>query len=296
MIFILKIGLRNLLRHKRRTFLTLLTMVAGFVLSSFAISMADGSYGQMIKLLTEAHSGHIQIHGNGYLEKPSIYNLIRDPQSVSKFVDRYQSVAGFSKRVLSYAIAFSEEKSSGLKLIGVDEKREAQHFRLPEKLSMGSYFNEGTQQKEALLGFSAARILKVVPGDDIFLISQGIDGSIANEQFRVIGIIGSDNNGYHAMSMITRLTDAQEFLSINDEIHEIAIILQDIDVSSVLSQNMARAYRGDQSLEFLPWEKVEEDFYKSMTADKRGNWISLVIIMIVVHLVECLAERLGKGL
>ncbi|GIX06063.1 MAG: hypothetical protein KatS3mg115_0466 [Candidatus Poribacteria bacterium] len=38
----------------------------------------------------------------------------------------------------------------------------------------------------------------------------------------------------------------------------------------------------DPALEIAPWQVIEEDFYRAMAADMKGNWISQGIIMLIV--------------
>ena len=51
-------------------------MTGGFVLSSLAIGWMYGSYGSVIMFFTNSRTGQIQIHSDGYLEDPSIYDTI----------------------------------------------------------------------------------------------------------------------------------------------------------------------------------------------------------------------------
>ena len=67
-----KMAYRNVLRQKRRTFLTVLTMVGGFTLASVSIAWSDGVYNFVIDMFTRTRLGHIQIHGQNYLDKPTL--------------------------------------------------------------------------------------------------------------------------------------------------------------------------------------------------------------------------------
>ena len=73
-----KIAFRNILRQKRRSTLTILTMFGGFTLCSFSIGWMDGSYNYIINMFTQYELGHIQIHKKGYLDRPTLYDTIDD--------------------------------------------------------------------------------------------------------------------------------------------------------------------------------------------------------------------------
>ena len=76
----LRLAFRNLLRHKSRSLLCALSMMGAYVLFSISLGFSDGSYGSLIRMLTDTHSGHVQIHSQGYLERPSLFrNFILYP-------------------------------------------------------------------------------------------------------------------------------------------------------------------------------------------------------------------------
>lgn len=62
---------RNLWRNRKRSFLTLVTIIFAVFLAVVMRSMQLGSYGAMIKG-TVAYTGYLQIHGAGYWKHKSI--------------------------------------------------------------------------------------------------------------------------------------------------------------------------------------------------------------------------------
>ena len=88
---LLKIAFRNLLRQKRRTALTLLTMFGGFTLAAVSIGWSDGTYSYIINMFTRNRLGQIQVHKKGYLDQPNIYKSIHNYAEVG---ERIQEVKG----------------------------------------------------------------------------------------------------------------------------------------------------------------------------------------------------------
>ena len=89
---IFKIAFRNIFRQKRRTVLTTLSMLSGFVLSAFFIGFSDGSYSNIINLFTKNKTGHIQIHQKDYLDNPSIYKSINNPKLVFQQLEKLNEI------------------------------------------------------------------------------------------------------------------------------------------------------------------------------------------------------------
>ena len=63
-----KIAFRNLFRQKSRTLLCGSSICGAFILFSISLGFSDGTYGVIIRMLTENHSGHVQIHHTGFLD------------------------------------------------------------------------------------------------------------------------------------------------------------------------------------------------------------------------------------
>ena len=101
----LKMAYRNVLRQKRRTLLTVLTMLGGFTLASISIAWSDGAYNFVIDLFTRARLGHIQVHGQGYLDKPTLYNTINDFETVGRQIGDVEGVVSWTPRLFSAGLA-----------------------------------------------------------------------------------------------------------------------------------------------------------------------------------------------
>jgi ABC-type lipoprotein release transport system permease subunit len=134
---------------------------------------------------------------------------------------------------------------------------------------------------EVLLGKGLAKILKADLEDEIVVLSQGADGSIANDMYKIVGILDSGDEISDRASFYLHIKDAQELLVLEGRIHEIAVTvkhLRDVDkVTGILQESV-----NDPRLAVDPWQVFARSFYVAMKADKEGMWIMLVIIVLVV--------------
>ncbi|HET9870732.1 MAG TPA: FtsX-like permease family protein, partial [bacterium] len=115
------------------------------------------------------------------------------------------------------------------------------------------------------------------------LVSQGADGSVADDLFTVAGILqagGQEGADHH---LYLRLADAQSFLVLGGRVHEVAVLLKDIRRARPEAQALAGKL-GDPDLSVEPWQVVEKDFYKAMTVDKEGDYFSQLIFLVLVGL------------
>jgi len=279
-VIILKIAFRNIFRQKRRSILTALSMFGGFFLSAFFIGFSDGSYNQIISMFTRNNLGHIQIHEKTYLDKPSLYKTIGGYELIMERLPAISGVEAFSPRIYSAGIVSVGEKSTGVKITGVDQKKEISATNFDKKIVEGALFS-AENVNEVIIGAGLKKVLNASIGEDLVVVSQGADGSIANDSFTIVGISSSGNEMEDRITMYIPLRVSQELLSLDGRVHEIAVTVKKLDdVPDVLGR-----IRGGIDLNLLaadPWQVFAKSFYDAMQADVAGMWVMLLIIMFVV--------------
>ena len=277
---ILKIALRNIFRQKRRTILTALAMIAGFTLSSLFIGLSDGAYGNIITMFTRNRTGHIQVHRAGYLDKPSLYETIDGYAAIGETIQGTAGVDAWTPRVYAAGLGSVGEKSTAVQVIGVDVARETQATRFDQKVVEGSVLAE-TASHEAVIGKGLAKILSGTVGSEIVIFSQGADGSLANDVYKIVGIAESGGDVTDRVACYLHIEDAQELFVLEGRIHEIVVIISNINqVSKVTDAIKARL--NNSTLEVAPWQVVAKSFYRAMKVDQQGDAIARWVIMLIV--------------
>ncbi len=278
-LILIKLAWRNIFRNKRRTFLTVSMMVFGYVLFSFFLSLADGAYGNIITQFINARTGEYQIHFQDYLDNPKIYKTISDVGKLQKQIEKNPNVTGTTARVKGSALSFLNKKTMGVQIVGFDVKRELQNTTLAKRLLEGS-FPKGNDSPQIVIGKRVAETLKAHIGDQLALISSGADGSLANDQYEIVGVLGhKDSAGIDDQMVYIPLHVAQEFFSVWGRAHEIVLRTKKQGINNFTIENLE-----EKKLTLSPWQVVESDFYKAMLADKKGDSIARIIIMLMVAL------------
>jgi len=277
---LLKMAFRNIFRQKRRTIFTAITMIMGFAFAAFTIGWADGTYNNIINMFTKGWLGHIQIHYKDYLDKPSLYKAIDNYPQIERKILKLKDIQSCTPRVFSVGLASLKDKTSGVQIIGIDPKKEDKTTSFHKKIIKGNYFKTNLKN-QVLIGKGLATILKAKIGDKIVLVSQGADGSIANDFFTVVGIISTDNDSFDRSSFYLRLKDAQEFLVLDGRVHEIAITVNKLKNVRKIAAKISNII-DNKNLSVAPWQEFAKEFYRAMKADKGGMWISLCVIILVV--------------
>jgi ABC-type lipoprotein release transport system permease subunit len=88
------LAIRNLLRNRRRTTITLLTMIFGIATLTLLSALNDGWLSQMKTNFILSFTGHLQIHANGFEASQNLRNHIADPEVISKLVGSYPEIVG----------------------------------------------------------------------------------------------------------------------------------------------------------------------------------------------------------
>lgn len=277
---ILKIAIRNTFRQKRRTILTALAMVVGFTLLSVTIGLSDGAYGNIISMFTRNRIGHIQVHREGYLDKPSIYETIDGYTAVGKTIQDVAGVEAWTPRIYAAGLGSVGEKSTAVQIIGVDVARETRATRFDQKIIKGNVLPE-VASHEAVIGKNLAKILSAKIGNEIVIFSQGADGSLANDVYKIVGIAESGDDVTDRTACYLHIEDAQELFVLDGRAHEIVVIVSNINHVDKITSAI-KAGLNDSTLDVSPWQVVAKSFYRAMKTDQQGDAISRWVIMLIV--------------
>ncbi|PKL74423.1 MAG: hypothetical protein CVV27_20570, partial [Candidatus Melainabacteria bacterium HGW-Melainabacteria-1] len=120
---IASIAWRNLRRNRRRTILTLITLIAGCGMIIFNNALFNGGTGQMIEDAVALNSGHLQIHEKGFLDSGTIdYAFVPTPSLLAKLREMKEQglTAGFTTRIEVNAMVSSGDLTEGAVIQSLD--------------------------------------------------------------------------------------------------------------------------------------------------------------------------------
>jgi len=185
-----KLAIRNLLRHKRRTLLTLSGMALGFAVLLWLQCILKGTNRQIVDNVTSTQVGHLQVWKSEYLDEPLVqYTFEAQPEALLKLLPAGSFI---SERVHLPSLASSGEQSTPIMLNGIRPDAEAKVTQLKSDRVEGDYLSDGAdlecQNREIFIGKSLATLLKVGLGDKVVILAQAADGTLGNELLRVKGI------------------------------------------------------------------------------------------------------------
>lgn len=181
-----RLAWRNIWRNRRRTIVTIAAMTIAMIATINYSGLINGYTHGLERNILDFAFGDIQIHAPGYLDKPSLYKRIGNPDELMEKLD----AAGLpgSARLLAAGLGALRETSAGVMLIGLDVQRDARVSKIPGQVSRGEWLSD-EDSHGVVLGRRLARTLGAKPGDELVILGQAQDGSLANDLFRVRGVL-----------------------------------------------------------------------------------------------------------
>ncbi|MDW7772448.1 MAG: FtsX-like permease family protein [Desulfobulbaceae bacterium] len=214
---LLGLACKNVLRYRHRTWVTIAAMAFAGCIMIFYASLLEGWLRAMEINAISMEMGEIQMHAPGYRFDPDLYNFISGAPAVLAEA----GTAGFigSSRLFGSGLAAAHENSTGVSIRGIDPDAEKQVVRLHVHIHAGRWLASGAE-REVVLGQQLATILDVRPGDELVLIGQAADGSMANDLFIVRGVLKSVGQGIDRAGLFMTAKDFREFFVFPDGVHE----------------------------------------------------------------------------
>ena len=217
---ILRMAWRNLWRNGRRTLVTVGAMTLALWAMVLYTSLMQGMLGSMESTLLDVELGDFQIHADGYRERPSIWERIEDPDAVLEALDKtgLRSTA----RLLGGALVASGEASTGALLKGLRPDRDAQVSDVYQRLDRGEWLDPA-DASGVVLGYRLARTLGIDVGDELIALSQATDGSMANDLFRVRGVLQSLSEETDRATVFLVEDQFRSFFALEDGAHQVIV-------------------------------------------------------------------------
>ena len=177
---------RNLWRYGRRTLTTIAAMTLALLTLIVWTSFVQGFLRDLRTTIVEVEIGDLQVYPPDYRVQPSIFDRIG---SSAELVDSLGAM-GFdaSARLLGGGLAAAGDASAGVSLRGVETGQDARVSVVYDRVAQGSWLDP-SDPAGIVIGGRLARTLDVGVGDELVLLSQATDGSIANGLYRVRGIL-----------------------------------------------------------------------------------------------------------
>jgi ABC-type lipoprotein release transport system permease subunit len=216
---------RNLWRNKRRTFITISSIVFAVVIASFMRGMQLGSYDKMLNDAIKSTTGHLSIMDKDFWDSKTLINSFEYTRELDSLIASDPHIKIRAPQIMSGSLASSGRNTRGVLVMGVDPEVEDQRSGLRSKIVDGQYLEQNGSG--VVIGEMLAKYLHLKVGDSLVVLGQGYMGITAADELEVIGIFD------HPMSMINKrfiyvnLNTAKELFYMDGRLTSVDLVLDD---------------------------------------------------------------------
>ncbi|ODV13358.1 MAG: ABC transporter permease [Thiobacillus sp. SCN 64-317] len=294
-----KLAFRNVLRHKTRTGMTLMAIIAGVVGLILSGGFVHDIFAQLGEVLIHSQTGHLQITRAGYLERgarsPEKF-LIHDAEKIRARVASTAGVEDVMGRLYFAGLINNGHSDQPIVGEGIEPVHEA-------KLGSGLVITAGrTLEKQdlngMLLGQDLARALKLKPGDWANLVINTPEGALNSLEFQVVGTFQTFSKDYDARALRIPLAAAQDLLA-TPGINTLVVALQHTRDTERVAALLKADFRG-ASLDVKTWVELNDFYAKTVEMyDAQFGVLRLIILLMVLLSVAnsvnmSIFERVGE--
>ena len=276
---------RNIWRNPRRTVLTVLAIAFACLLLVFMLSFQFGSYETLINSSVTIHTGHVQIQTAGYQNTPNIRTVIDNPDPILELVQDMDAVQAFSPRCQTFALVSSQNRTMGSMVVGIDPSLEAEVSSLEDLLREGQFLTSPSDSSTlagALVGRLLAQNLQISPGDELTLLGQGRDGSIAATVLQVSGIFASGIEEFDRQTVHIPLSTFQDVFFMGRTVHSIVLLADSLGAVNSIATRLEAAFPDSADLVALSWDELQPGLKQAITLDLVSGAIFYIILVMVV--------------
>lgn len=294
-----KLAWRNVLRHRSRTAMTLMAIVAGVTSLILAGGFVEDLFHRLGEALIHSQSGHVQVGKKGFFSygsrSPEKYMMEQNRADLIAMASLPQ-VADMMARVRFSALISNGRADLAVLGEGIEPGKEA---RLGSAVSItqGRPLAD-TDNFGILVGAGVARALKLTPGDHVTLLVSSAEGAMNSLDFEVSGVFRTWSKEFDARAVRITLAAAQELLA-SAGVNTIVLSLTETAHTDRVAAALKKMFDPER-FDVRTWVELNDFYEKTVDLYRRQlGFLQLIILVMVtlgvVNIVNmAVLERIGE--
>lgn len=270
---------RNIWRNKKRTIITISSVVLAVTLAAFTRSFQEGSYALMIENAIGKFSGYVQVHQKDYWKDKTLDNGISVSDRLISQILSVENVEGINMRLESFSLASHNKFTKGTLVMGIEPLKEDSLLSLSKKMLKGKYLNPS--DNAIIVGSKLANYLKLEVGDSLVLMGQGHWGNSAIGIFPVKGIIKMPAPNIDRQIVFMPLKTAQDYFSFPSGISSIVVKFKDADLDFEISKQINATIDTTQ-YKAMTWQEMSPEMLQVIESDRVSGKMMLDILYMII--------------
>ena len=283
-MFLIKIAWRNILRHKRRSFFVMLTIISGITGIVLFGGFVEANYIGLRESVIRSQYGHVQVHKAGYAANhrrdPDGYRMPPELAAQAKAVlEDIPHVQTTSRRLEFTGLIGNEKISQAAIIRGVDPDTES---LINSAITLVDGVNlDAAKPGGVLLGEGLAQSIDAKVGDTLTLFGTTVNGVMNAVDVKVVGIFQSFAKEYDDAAMMMVLENAQSLLN-TQSIDTVVVLLDDTPLLPGVIDELTARSKG-LSIEWTEWFKLAT-FYQKVVDLYDGIFLFIKLVIYAVVL------------
>lgn len=274
-----KIALRNILRNKRRTALTGLSIMIAVMVAIYLWSLISGVVDGLFDNFIRLTSGHVRVLNSEYVKREKMMPLesnIPNYPEVQKIVEANPAVTLTSPRIKFGVLLDNEGNNKPTMGMGIEPAKAEKVFSLSKQIVKGRAIVLG--REEINIGDKLARELGLKLGDTLTIVTQTAYGSIAAMNLKIVGIFSFSVPSFDGTIFFLPLDKAQELLDLEGAATEIFVLVKDPKHAPLVARELETKLGSDYAA--VPWQDQGIMFFYMNLAKNMYGVIYFIILFL----------------
>lgn len=280
---LLNMAWRNLWRHPKRTLMTILAMSLTNALFIFMLAFQLGSYDNMKTQSLSLLDGFGQFQHPAFLEVPSLRHSFQIPPNLENRVQQLPGLVASGYRTQAFGLLSAGDFNQGALVLGVQPLNEPKLSTLPNLIQQGRFLN-AEDSNHIVIGEALAQLLKVNVGEEIQLLGQDKDGSLAAERFTLVGIFRSGTHELDRQLTLIPFDHAQTLFALPHQAHQFVVITQPFQHIETLTPQLQQL-AAEVDLSYRDWTQLQPGVAQGIKLDFYSGFIWYIAILLIVVLI-----------
>ncbi len=299
-MFLIKLSLKNLWRHKRRTIITAAIIAWAIFFYITFDSMLIGMNDMVFQNIIDYEYGHVQVSDPNYWEEKEelpLENMIINNEELNQKLTEIEGYRDHAPQ-LNFQVRLNDGvKETPVMGRGIEPDKTFSVLNYQDYIVEGEMFQMG--ENKTVIGKRLAEIMKLGLGDYVTLLTRTENDTFNTIDAEISGIINTPNPNINQNIVFVPLDVAQDTLNVDNKVTHYIMRLntQNFD-NSVINNFQADLNNFNSNLSVYSWKDLDE---VSITKAKQsGNALILMIVLTIaaigiINIVILSAlERMGE--
>ncbi|MEN8154899.1 MAG: FtsX-like permease family protein [Acidobacteriota bacterium] len=286
---LIKLGMRNIFRFKKRTFITLSAVSIGLALLIIGITLMNGIDKQSFNNIINSQTSHIKIFKTGYFEEKDELptdKVLKDCLPFLETLKKIKYIEGIERRILFPCSLINGSDELPCIGAGIETELDPFIFNVKESLVEGEWLEEDEYQ--IVIGKDFAEDMRLKTGDMVtarMITSKDDENFTWNAMdFEVKGIFETKNPGVDSGYIFLPLKLTREAMSMNSGVTEVVVRLGTLDfdrIQEVKTLIKEEINKSGLDYDVFSWDQLAGDFL-AISKMKTKNTAILIMIMLFI--------------